>query len=169
MDMREKITEFGDRYMVPTWIERIPPSHGWQLRFGKSKFFADGTNDGSGSAASLKKAISELKTRIKSSNIPNALKSNARANKLNDLPVGISGPTASVIGNSDISQHHLQVSVPRYGKTPTTRKVYIGTDNTYTDERFEKALLKAIKIREDSVKAYELEHQRATRKAVASL
>ena len=167
--MREKVTEFGHSFMVPTWIERIPPSHGWQLRFGQWKYFADGSSDGSGSAASLKKAISELKTRIKSSKIPNQIKRSARADKLNDLPVGISGPKATLIGNSDISQHHLQVSVPRYGKTPTNRTVYIGTDNTYTDERFEKALAKAIRIREDAVKAYEIDHERATRKAVAAL
>lgn len=93
MDMREKITEFGDVFMVPTWIERIgnDRTHGWQLRFGTWTYFADGASDGSGTAAALKLAIAELKSRIKSSAIPNKIKKNARKNKLNDLPAGISG------------------------------------------------------------------------------
>ncbi len=171
MDTREKTTEFGDTFVVPTWIERIgnDKNHGWQLRLGKWTYFADGASDGSGSAKSLARAISELKARIKSSDIPSKLKKNPQKGKTNDLPVGISGPTASPIRNTETFQHNLQVTIPRYGMSPTTRKVYVGTDNTYTEERFEKALAKAIKIREEAVKKYERDHVAATRKAVASL
>ena len=174
MDMREKTTEFGDVFMVPTWIERIgnDKNHGWQLRFGNWTYFTDGTNDGSGTSASLKRAIAELKNRIKSSAVPNRLKRNARKNKFNDFPVGISGPVSSRVTSapdSDLHQYHLQVSVPRFGKLPTTKKVYIGTDNTYTDERFDKALIKAQSIRESAVKQYAIEHAADARKAVSSL
>ena len=169
MDVREKITEFGESFMIPTWIERIDNSHGWQLRLGKTQFFADGTNDGSGSAASLKRAILELKRRIKTTPVPNYLKSKTRPDKFNDLPLGISGPTPSKIRGRDLLQHHLQISIPRFDKTPTTRKVYIGTDNTYSDERFEKALVKAKSIRDQAVEVYERENAAAARKAVAGL
>jgi len=171
MDTREKTTEFGDTFAVPTWIERIGNEkvHGWQLRFGEWKYFADGTSDGSGSAKALSRAIAELKVRVRSSEIPNRIKKQPQRTKSSDLPVGISGPVASPIKNSETLQHHLQVTIPRFGKSATTRKVYVGTDNTYSDERYDKAVAKARKIRDDAVCLYEREHAAATRKAVAAL
>ena len=171
MDLREKITEFGDIFMVPTWVERIgnEKTHGWQLRFGEWAYFADGASDGSGSAASLKRAVAELKTRIKTSAVPNKLKQNSRNGKLNDLPVGISGPISSKISGSELLQYSLQVTFPRFGKVPANKKIYIGTENTYTDERFDRALIKAQKMRDAAVKLYTIEHAASVRKEVAAL
>ena len=53
------------------------------------------------------------------------------------------------------------VSLPRYGGRPVGRSVYIGTENTYTPERYHDALVKAVALREKAEAAY----QRAATKA----
>ena len=53
------------------------------------------------------------------------------------------------------------VSLPRFGGTAIRRSVYIGTENTYTVERYQLALAKAVALREKAEAAY----QRAATKA----
>ncbi|PZR19391.1 MAG: hypothetical protein DI538_31195 [Azospira oryzae] len=53
------------------------------------------------------------------------------------------------------------MTLPRFGDTPLARSVYIGTENTYTPERYQEALERAIKLREKAETTY----QRAATKA----
>ena len=63
----------------------------------------------------------------------------------------------------------LSVAVPRFGKTNLTRKVHIGTPNTYTSTRYRQALAKAIEIREQGMARYEASATRSKRGEAASL
>ena len=63
-----KVTIFnGKVFKVPQCVQRIDvrSTHGWQLRYGGTKFFNDGSPDGSGAKASLAAATAELVKRIK--------------------------------------------------------------------------------------------------------
>jgi len=47
------------------------------------------------------------------------------------------------------------VTLPRFGDTPLARSVYIGTENTYTVERYQEALQRAVALREKAEAAYQ--------------
>ena len=47
------------------------------------------------------------------------------------------------------------VTLPRFGETPLARSVYIGTENTYTVERYQQALERAMALREKAEVAYQ--------------
>ena len=55
----------------------------------------------------------------------------------------------------------LMVLIPRFGDKPRRRTIYIGTENTYTIERYNAALERAIEMRKEAEEAYE----KATTKA----
>lgn len=152
----------GEQFEVPQGIQRIDhnATHGWQLRYGGTKLYSDHTSDGSGAAEALAKATKELISRIAKLPAPSRLRRSPNSNKSNDLPVGISGPIVRQRKGMKIRDCSFSVSLPRFGASPTRRSVYIGTENTYTIERYQEALQKAVELREKA----ELTYQRAATK-----
>jgi hypothetical protein len=152
---------------VPQCIQRIDHryTHGWQLRYGGTKMFSDGTPDGSGAAASLAKATKELLSRIARLTAPTMLQHTPNQNKTSDLPVGISGPIVRQRRGSSVRECSLSVSLPRFSATPRCRSIYIGSENTYTPARFEDALARAITLREQAEETYRLDATRSRRAA----
>ena len=61
------------------------------------------------------------------------------------------------------------VLIPRYGDKPQRRTIYIGTENTYTIERYEKALARALEMRQAAEMAYQKATTRAKRAAAREL
>ena len=166
MKFRQVTIFSGQPFTVPQGIQRIDhrATHGWQLRYGGTKLFSDHSPDGSGAAASLALAVKELHKRIAKLPAPVRLQRAPSGNKSSDLPPGIFGPVVRQRNGSRVRDASLSVLVPRYGKTPLRRTVYIGTENTYTAERYRAALERAIEIRA----AAEEDYQRAATRAKRS-
>ena len=171
MKVREVTIFSGTRFKVPQGIQRIDhrATHGWQLRYGGTKLFSDHTQDGSGAKASLEKATQELLKRIAKLPAPSKLQRAPSENKTSDLPVGISGPIVRLRRGANVRDCSLSVSLPRYGESPRRRSVYIGTENTYTIEKFEAALAKAIELRAQAERAYQRAATRAKREQAEEL
>jgi hypothetical protein len=153
----------GEQFEVPQGIQRIDhrATHGWQLRYGGTKLFSDHTSDGSGARASLDKATKELLRRINTIAAPSLLQRGPSANKSSQLPPGITGPVVRVRRGGKTRDCSLMVLIPRFGDKPRRRTIYIGTENTYTLERYHAALERAIEMRKEAEDAYE----KATTKA----
>lgn len=152
-----RVTIFtGQSFTVPEHIQRIDHlrSHAWQLRYGKWTSFSDHSNDGSGAEASLEAATKELMKRIDTLEAPSGLKKDILKWKKSKLPLGISGPVETKRKNRTFFEYNFGVTIPRYGMKPTNRNVYIGTDNTITDEKLKTALEKAEAIRDEAERAY---------------
>jgi hypothetical protein len=64
---------------------------------------------------------------------------------------------------SDLRDCSLAVLIPRFGRTPQRKSVYIGTENTYTQKRFKDALKEALLLRQQAVEAYEADATKARR------
>lgn len=161
----------GATFRVPEHIQRIDSyhTHGWQLRYGKSKMFSDHSNDGSGARQALKLATAELKKRIEKLAAPSGLRRGIGSNKTSDLPVGISGPIVRQRAGRNTRDASFGVSLPRFGMKPTTRNVYIATENTYTVEKYKRALVKAIALRKAAEKAYQAAATKAKRESARKL
>lgn len=161
MKTRDVVIHTGERFEVPQGIQRIDhrSTHGWQLRYGGTKLYSDGSLGGA--AASLAAARAELLRRIAKLPAPSRLQRQPSGHKRSNLPVGISGPVVRCRPGSQTMDSSLSVSLPRYGQTPLRRSVFIGTQNTYTPERYLAALAKAVALREQAEAAY----QRAATKA----
>jgi hypothetical protein len=155
----------GHVFEVPQSIQRIDhrATHGWQLRYGGTKLYSDHTNDGSGAAQSLRLATKELLKRIAELPAPSLLQRGPSVNKRSALPVGISGPIVRQRLGSDLRDCSLAVLIPRFGRTPQRKSVYIGTENTYTQKRFKDALKEALLLRQQAVEAYEADATKARR------
>jgi len=166
MKFRDVVIFSGQRFSVPQGIQRIDhrATHGWQLRYGGTKLFSDHSADGSGAKAALEAASKELARRIARLPAPVRLQRAPSENKSSDLPAGIFGPVVRQRSGSRVRDASLSVLVPRFGKTPLRRTVYIGTENTYTAERYRHALERALEIRA----AAEAEYQRAATRAKRS-
>jgi hypothetical protein len=165
MKTRDVVIFSGKRFKVPQGIQRIDhrATHGWQLRYGGTKLFSDGTQDGSGAAASLKLATDELFKRIAKLPAPSKLQHAPNENKTTDLPVGISGPIVRLRPGAKVRECNLSVSLPRFGSMPRRSTIYIGNENTYTVKRYKEALARAIKLREEAEEAYQRDATRAKR------
>lgn len=162
----------GQTLTVPQNIQRIDSrsTHGWQVRYGGTKFFSDGSADGSGAEASLKLATKELMRRIASMPAPVKVKeSTPLSNKGSTLPPGISGPIVKSRRGEQFRSAVLSVVLPRFGSTPRIRSVYIGTENTYTKQRFRDALAQAIELRTDAVTRYRADATKARRQEAKAL
>ncbi|MDA8259819.1 MAG: hypothetical protein M0Z99_29960 [Betaproteobacteria bacterium] len=168
MKYREVIIFSGHRFQMPEHIQRLDSKHtrAWQLRYGIWKTFSDHTADGSGAAAALAAAIEELYRRIERLPAPTGLRRESNSSKNNDLPVGISGPIARTRKGRRVAEYNFGVTIPRHGDKPTNRNVYIGTENTITDERFEEALAKAIDIRKKAERAFQAAATKAKRAGI---
>ena len=157
MKYREVVIFSGHRFQVPEHIQRLDTrnTRAWQLRYGKWKTFSDHATDGTGAEAALAAAIEELQRRIHRLPAPTGLRQEPNASKNNDLPVGISGPISRIRKGRRVAEYNFGVTVPRFGDKPTNVNVYIGTENTTTDERYEEALAKAVDIRKKAERAYQ--------------
>ncbi len=163
MKVREVFIFTGKRFEVPQCIQRIDhkATHGWQLRYGGTTLFSDHTSDGKGAGTALAEATKELLARIAKLPAPSKLQREPNENKSTDLPVGISGPVVRLRTGSKVHDCSFSVSLPRFGGTPKRSSVYIGTENTYSVEKYQAALAKAILMRGKAEAAY----QRAATKA----
>jgi hypothetical protein len=160
----------GQTLNVPQHIVRLDDqhTHGWQLRYGKSKFFADHSNDGSGAAEALRLATEELAKRISRLPAPTRLRTDVMKNKKTDLPLGISGPIPRLRPGRLTPYYNFQVSIPIPGARSTNKNVYIGAENTMTPERIEQALAKAIALRDSHVRKKKLASTKSKREAAAA-
>lgn len=165
MKFRDVVIFNGKRFKVPQGIQRIDTraTHGWQVRYGGTKLFSDHTPDGSGAAASLERAKQELAWRIARMPAPTLLQKRPSDSKSSDLPVGISGPIVRQRAGARVRSCSFSVLLPRFGQPPRCSSVYIGTENTYTIERYQAALDKAVAMRRAAEQAYELATTKAKR------
>ena len=162
----------GSRIRVPEHIQRIDThsTHGWQMRYGTpSLFFSDGHGQGSGPRASLKRAMVALRERIVALPAPTGLQRDISPNKQNDLPVGISGPILRQRPGRTVPECHFSVNLPRFGAKPLRRSVYIANQNTYTKERYQRALASAIALRRAAEAAYQEAATAAKRRSAVKL
>ncbi len=167
MKIRDVVIFTGEHFEVPQGIQRIDhrATHGWQLRYGGTKLFSDHSQDGSGAAAALALATKELLYRIARLPAPSKLPQQPANNKSSDLPVGISGPVVRLRKGAKVRDCSLSVSLPRFGETPRRQSVYIGTENTYTVEKYQLAVAKAIAMRGRAEMAYQRAATKAKREA----
>ncbi len=165
MKTRTIVLFSGETFEVPQGIQRIDhrATHGWQLRYAGTKLFSDHTTDGSGAAASLAKATKELLKRIATAPAPSLLQRAPSANKSSQLPPGITGPVVRTRRGGNTRDCSLMVLIPRFGERPRRRTIYIGTENTYSLERYHAALQRAIAMRQEAEAAYEKATTRAKR------
>jgi hypothetical protein len=144
----------GDVLAVPSRIQRIDHgfTHGWQLRYMGTKLFSDG--DGL-PKDSLARAVGELYRRTKKHppRVPSSVRTTALPHKQNTLPAGISGPVL-VHKPSRAPYAEFKVSMPRRGAANAGTSVYIGTERTWSAERYDKALAKAKRIRTLALKQF---------------
>ncbi len=172
MRNRTVIIYTGMRIRVPEHIQRIDThsTHGWQMRYGQpSLFFSDGHGPGNGPRASLRRAMAALRERIAELPAPTGLQRDISPNKQNDLPVGISGPILRQRPGRSVPECHFSVNLPRFGAKPLRRSVYIANQNTYTVERYQRALETAIELRRAAETAYQEAATEAKRRAASKL
>jgi hypothetical protein len=155
----------GEEFQVPQGIQRIDThnTHGWQVRYQGTRFFSDRPGT---AAQSLEAATRELLQRIATMPAPTMLQKRPSAHKSSDLPAGISGPIlvpARPGSRKRTASAVLSVLLPRYGQPPRVKSIYIGTERTYSDERFERALEKAIQLRAEVEERYEAQATRDRR------
>lgn len=168
MKTRKAVIYTGRRFDVPQCIQRIDhrATHGWQLRYGGTKMFSDGV---AGPKDALARATQELFARIAKLPAPSLLQKLPNRNKTSDLPVGISGPIIRQRRGSKYRQASFSVSLPQVGAPTRCRSVYIGSESTYTIQRYERALEKAIQIRKKGERAYKSDATRAKRASAERL
>jgi hypothetical protein len=169
--VRDVVIYTGEKFTVPQRIQRIDhrTTHGWQLRYGGTKLFSDGTPDGSGASQALAKATKELLARIAKLPAPSKLKREPNENKTTNLPVGISGPIVRLRDGASVRDCSLSVSLPRWGEAPRRVSIHIGTENTYSVDRYQEALAKAIALRQKAEAAYQRAATRAMRTSSVGL
>lgn len=157
MKVRKVVTSFGDAFDVPSNIVRLDGknTHGWQVRFGRWAYFPDQTKDGSGAGEALRLATEELRERMLRLPAPTGLRTDPNRNKTTDLPVGVSGPTQRIRKGRNTVQYYFQVTFPVTGGKPANRSIYIATENTMTQELYDRALMKAITLRDEGVRRFQ--------------
>ena len=168
--MKTKIVTIptGEVFTVAQGIQRLDSksTRGWQVRYQGTKYFPDGQL---GPGKSLDAATKELMHRIATLPAPVKLRRVANPNKSSDLPVGISGPLVVGRPGTAALSAVLSIAVPQFGKANLTRKVHIGTPNTYTKTKYRQALAKAIEIRREGMALYETAATQAKRAQAVAL
>lgn len=161
----------GETFLVPQCIQRIDSTstHGWQVRYHGTRLFSDHTPDGRGAKAALAKATKELFARIAAHPAPVALQRSPSAHKTSKLPPGISGPIVRERFGRGTRTATLSVLLPRFNDKPLVRSIYIGSERTYTPQRFRAALAKAKALRAEALAAYARAATRARRAAAREL
>ncbi len=153
---------------VPQGIQRIDSksTHGWQVRYAGTKFFSDGP--AANPRDSLQRATKELLTRMATTPAPLPLRQKASPRKHSALPVGIFGPIVRYRpGRAAVAE--LSVLLPRVGSSPKIKNIYIGSENTYTIERYQAALAKGLALRAQATEQYERDAAKAQRQSVKQL
>ena len=170
MKLREVTLPNGQSFQVPKGIQRIDSksTHGWQVRCQGTKFFSDGDGDGAGAQLSLANASHELLARASTMPATHGLKLSPNANKTSDLPPGISGPIVRQ-RTGRVQTAILSVLLPRFGKTAAVKTVHIGSENTYTVEKYYSAVAKSVEMRAAAVAVYEQEAAKAHRSTLIAL
>ncbi len=168
MKTRKATIYNGKRFDVPQCIQRIDhrATHGWQLRYGGTKMFSDGVP---GAKDSLARATEELLVRIAKLPAPSLLQKQPNRTKTSDLPVGISGPIVRRRAGSKARQCSFSVSLPQVGAPKRSRSVYIASETTFTMQRYDIALEKAIRIRKQGELKYKRDATMAKRAAALRL
>lgn len=168
MKTRSVTLASGEHFTVPQGIQRLDAksTHGWQVRYQGTKYFPD---SGGGPRKAFETAIRELLRRINTMPAPVVLKRAPSPRKANNLPPGISGPILVRRANSDSQSAVLSVLLPRFGKTNQVRQVHIGTPSTYTAQRYQEALARAIELREAALLQYEEAATKARRKVAQEI
>lgn len=164
LKMRRVETAAGEVFDVPTYVVRIDSTwtHGWQVRHGEpSKFFADGAGATANATASLKRAVAELKRRMKVIGVKRRKVAQNYSYKGSNLPLGISGPIVRRRRGGTYLEAYLAVVVPVFGRKPKRAMVYIGNEATYSVGRFRAALKKALQIRAEAMAVAEADALRA--------
>ena len=136
----------GRRMRVPENIQRIDcrSTHGWQVRYAGTKLFSDGTGS---PVTSLRRAKEELAARIAKHLAPTRLNRTVKADKVNSMPLGLSGPVMRMRPGRNVREANLLVSIPRFGRKPRRMAIYIGNENTYTEQRLERAIARGLRQR----------------------
>ena len=165
MKTRDVVIHSGDAFVVPQNVQRIDSdsTHGWQVRYHGTKFFSDGSPDGSGAGRALELATRELLARVASMPAPVTLRREPSPSKTSDLPAGISGPI--LVDRAGSQSAVLSVSIPRYGQDAQVKRIYIGTPRTYRKARLRAAIERAVALRTEALAQYEADATRARRKA----
>ena len=164
MKTREVQIYTGEQFTVPQGVQRIDSrsTHGWQLRYGGTKFYSDSKFPG-GAGGALAAATKELLKRVAKLPAPTRLKPEPNANKTSELPVGISGPIVRQ-RRGKLRDCSFTVLLPRYGEPARRRSVYIASESTYTVERYMQALEKAVLLRQEAEELYRQEATKAKRR-----
>lgn len=165
MKVRDVVIYTGEQFEVPQCIQRIDSAstHGWQLRYGGTKFYSDGRYAGKSPALALADATKELVKRIAKLPVQSKLQQAPSAHKRSDLPVGISGPIVRQRKGAAVRDCSFTVSLPQFGGASRRRSVYIANENTYTIEKYHQALERAVKLRQEAEEAYERAATKAKR------
>lgn len=168
MQFREVTLPSGQRFQVPQGIQRIDSksTHGWQVRCQGTKLFSDGKPADPRQA--LASAMRELLERVSTLPVNSPLKHGPSAGKSSDLPAGISGPILRV-RQGRVPTAELSVSLPCFGRRVGIKSVYIGSQNTYTEDKYREALAKCIELRASAVERYLQDAEKARRATMASL
>jgi hypothetical protein len=171
MKLRDVVIFSGHSFSVPQCIQRIDTraTHGWQVRYNGTKFFSDKDAEGVGAAQSLIAATQELVRRIAEQPAPTNVNATPCVHKTSDLPSGISGPMIRSRPGRRSRVVELSVNLPRFAQAPKRRSVYIGTEQAYTQQRFDAALSKAIALRTEAERIYQEEATRHRRLSALSL
>lgn len=155
-----KVKDSGT-FRVPRYIVRIdieaPGSgtHGWQVRYRKPwKLISDYTEKRRGPRDSLRVAKELLATQWDGAPRGPKLKRQCERRKQNGLPLGIS-PYSKQRADRSMIEVGFQISVPRWGEKSANRRIYAGTLATITEEKMQRALRKAIRIRREAEREYE--------------
>ena len=168
MKSRKVTLPSGQSFQVSQGIQRIDSAstHGWQVRYQGTKLFSDG--ESADAQRSLANATRELATRISAMPPPTGLKQGPSVNKTSDLPAGISGPIVRQrTGRALVAV--LSVLLPRFGMQAEIKTVHIGSENTYTVEKYLHALARSTEMRAAAVKRYEQDAQQAHHSTLVQL
>jgi len=167
MKFRKIILNASEAFQVPSGIQRIDTksTHGWQVRYQGTKFFSDRANDKVCARSSMDRATEELLDRIAKYPAPITVQTSPTATKTSDLPSGISGPIVRTRSRSTARMVEFSIILPRHGQQPHRRTVYIGNENSYTSEKYNDALAKAIELRRVAEKAYQIDATQSRRAA----
>lgn len=171
--VREITLHDGERWLVPQGIQRIDTgsTHGWQVRYGGTRLHSDLA--AGGRLEALRHALDDLFARMTTLDAPVTLQGGPSRGKLSGLPAGVSGPIVRQrqVGGAVVRSASLSVLLPRFRASPVSTTIYIGSEHTYTIDRFEAALARAVALREEALAAYRQEataqRQRDARRARA--
>ncbi|MBI5924244.1 MAG: hypothetical protein HY836_01475 [Aquabacterium sp.] len=168
MKTREVTLPDGQCFQVPQGIQRIDSTstHGWQVRYQGTKLFSDG--EAADPRRSLANALSELVARMNVAPASTTIKHRPSAHKKSDLPAGISGPIVRQRPGRALTAD-LSVLLPRFGGRAEIRNVYIGSQNTYTPDKYLATLEKCLALRNSAINRYEQDARKARKAAVAAL